>query len=185
MAKRGRPSKFSQAIADKICERLATTDLGLEEVLEQIKAEDGISVSIMSVWRWEQAHPKFREQSAHARKMQAQLLHDRAQKFAREPLIGKVKKTVKTSEGIETTVTVSDNVERSKLLVQTTLRRAGQLDSKKYGEKVTLGGDPDNPINHKIDGSELLEKILKGATAGKRETNEIPTQEQEVRDISR
>jgi hypothetical protein len=33
---------------------------------------------------------------------------------------------------------ISDNVERSKLIVQTMLKRAGQLDAKKYGEKLDL-----------------------------------------------
>lgn len=136
--KAGRKSSYSQEIADAICERLATTELGLEEILDQIKAELGHTVSIMAVWRWRHALPEFEEQYMSARRMQAQLLHDRAQKYARQALIGRIEKTVETPKGTETHVTIADNVERSKLLVQTTLKRAGQLDCTKYGDKVAL-----------------------------------------------
>jgi hypothetical protein len=57
-------------------------------------------------------------------------------------LIGEVVKEINyPAEGekparIERTVTVADNVQRSQLIVQTTLKRAGQLCSKKYGDKV-------------------------------------------------
>jgi hypothetical protein len=30
----------------------------------------------------------------------------------------------------------------------------------KYGEKVAVGGDPGNPIQHKVDTSELIERIV-------------------------
>jgi len=134
----GRPSTYTQAMADKICERLASSEMGMEEVLEEIRLTDGWAPSVQTVWNWEDSHPEFFEQSARARVRQARLLHDRAQKYAREPLIGRIEKTVVTDKGEEKHITVSDNVERSKLLVQTTLKRAGQLDCKKYGEKVAL-----------------------------------------------
>lgn len=135
--KAGRPSSYSQEMADAICDRLATTELGLEEILERIKADFGHTVSIMAVWRWRRANEDFKAQFEDARKMQAQLLHDRAQRYAREPLIGRIEKTVDTPKGTETHITIADNVERSKLLVQTTLKRAGQLDGK-YGDKLDL-----------------------------------------------
>ena len=30
----------------------------------------------------------------------------------------------------------------------------------KYGDKIAVGGDPGNPVKHKIDGGELIERIL-------------------------
>ena len=136
--KAGRKSSYSPEMAEAICDLLATTEYGLEEILAMIKADLGHTVSIMAVWRWRRAQPEFEEQYSTARKMQAQLLHDRAQMYARQPLIGKIEKTVETPKGLETHVTIADNVERSKLLVQTTLKRAGQLDCTKYGDKLDL-----------------------------------------------
>ncbi len=136
----GRPSTFDPEIADKICERIATSELGLEQVLDEIRLTDGWAPSTTTVWRWMNANEEFRNQSVHARTIQSELLHDRAQIQAQTPLIGVIEKTVQTGSGddskTETTRTVSDNVERSKLIVQTTLKRAGQLNPKKYGERV-------------------------------------------------
>jgi hypothetical protein len=139
-----KPTTYTQEIADQICERLATSELGLEDVLEEIRLKTGYAPDPSTVWYWRKKHPEFREQESDARHRQAQLLHDRAQKYAREPLIGRIERTITKADGSEeTTVTVADNVERSKLLVQTTLRRAGQLDGQRYGDKmdVSLGGE--------------------------------------------
>jgi hypothetical protein len=82
--------------------------------------------------------------------MQAELLHDRAQLAAQNALIvHTTRETVNAKGETETVTTVSDNVERSKLIVQTMLKRAGQLDSKRYGEKVQqeIVGKDGGPIS--------------------------------------
>ena len=136
----GRPTEYTQQLGEKICERIATSELGLEQVLAEIELTDGYAPGLTSVWRWKQANEEFRKQYLRAREDQAELLHDRAQQIAQNALIGHVTRTVVTGEGenakTETTTTISDNVERSKLIVHTTLKRAGQLDSKRYGEKI-------------------------------------------------
>lgn len=130
----GRPSiPFDQAMCDEICERIATSELGLEQVLVERKAAGLSCVSSTTIYKWLVANPEFAEQSARARRMQAELLHDRAQQVAQTPLVGKV---IRDDEKNGRTETTSDNVERSKLIVQTLLKRAGQLDPKKYGDKV-------------------------------------------------
>lgn len=164
---RGRkPFPFDAEMANAICERIATTELGLEEVLAERKKARKSCVSSTTIYKWLTQYPEFAERSARARKMQAELLHDRAQKYARDPLIGKIVKVTTGPDGQETVTTIADNVERSKLIVQTTLKRAGQLDAKKYGERVTLGGDKDNPIAHTVDTGDLIERIVgnRGAT---------------------
>ena len=143
----GRPSKYSRELAARICERISTTELGLEQVLAEIREQDGEAPTSTSVYRWLEKHQSFREQSARARRMQAELLHDRAQIAAQQPLIGKIV----TEGGKDGTITKTcDNVERSKLIVQTLLKRAGQLDPKKYGEKTQLTGDGGGPIETKV-----------------------------------
>lgn len=129
----GRPSIYTQELADKICDRIATSEMGLEQVLEEIRLTDGEAPSTTTIYRWLEENSEFREQSARARRMQAELLHDRAQIAAQTPLIGH---SVKDSAKDGRTTTTGDNVERSKLIVQTMLKRAGQLDPKKYGDRV-------------------------------------------------
>jgi len=149
----GRPSiPFDQELADFICERIATTELGLEQVLQERKDANRSSVSSTTIYKWLNEFPEFAEQSARARKMQAELLHDRAQIIAQTPLIGKIESVKETKDGTFAETRIADNVERSKLIVQTLLKRAGQLDAKKYGDRVdmNLGGQNGNPIQAAI-----------------------------------
>lgn len=103
-----------------------------------VRSEFGDAPSTVTVQTWRKTYPEFREAYKDARDQQAELLHDEAQRVAREPLPGIVEKTVIKPDGREIHTTSSDNVERSKLLVQTLLKRAGQLAPSKYGEKVDL-----------------------------------------------
>lgn len=153
----GRPEmEFDQELADAICERIATTELGLEQVLEERRVASLSSVSSTTIYKWLNLNQEFAEQSARARKMQAELLHDRAQIAAQTPLIGKVEK-VSDKDG--TTVTISDNVARSQLIVQTMLKRAGQLDAKKYGESMKhTGADGEGPVQFTITRAGAKEK---------------------------
>jgi alanyl-tRNA synthetase len=148
----GRPTKYNRVIASRICERIATTELGMEQVLAEIKKQDGSAPNAVTIWRWQEAHEEFRKESARARRMQAELLHDRAQLAAQQPLIGEITETVEGPKGSETRVRVADNVERSKLIVQTLLKRAGQLDAKKYGDKLQaeMSGEGGGPIQMSI-----------------------------------
>jgi hypothetical protein len=139
--------------------------MGMEEVLEEIRLTDGWAPTVQTVWNWEDTHPEFFEQSARARTRQARLLHDRAQKYAREALIGRIETTEVKPDGTEVrTVKIADNVERSKLLVQTTLKRAGQLDCKKYGDKVQteVSGPNGGAIQHEIRGMKAARAALYG-----------------------
>jgi len=146
----GRPSiPFDPELAQSICESLATSEQGLEDVLDELRVIRGkqITPGLTTIYKWLEENPEFAESSARARRFQAQLLHDRAQKVAREAMIGRIEKTVVSEKGSESQVTIADNVERSKLLVQTLLKRAGQLDAKKYGEKLQhAGASGDGPI---------------------------------------
>ena len=133
------PFQFDAELAQSICDRLATSEQGLEDILDELRVlrgEEKITPGLTTIYKWMDENKEFAESSARARKFQAQILHDRAQRVAREPLIGRIEKTVITDKGSESQTTVADNVERSKLIVQTLLKRAGQLDSKKYGDKV-------------------------------------------------
>lgn len=158
-----RPSiPFDQELADYICERIATTELGLEQVLQERKAENLSCVSSTTIYKWLIEYPEFAERSARARKMQAELLHDRAQIVAQTPLIGEITTEKSVNIGGEavpvTERKIADNVERSKLIVQTMLKRAGQLDAKKYGDAVKHTGEDGGPIQFVVTRAGSKEK---------------------------
>lgn len=151
--------KINRRMMTEIFERMATSDLGYEQIMSERKKAHKSFISTRTVYRWLDADEALRHQAARAKDEQADLLHYRAQQQAAHPLIGTVKRTETSPDGKKIIITVSDNVERSKLLVQTTLRRAGELAPKKYGRN-TPGESPDNPIHIKVDREEILGKLL-------------------------
>jgi hypothetical protein len=72
-------SQYSDAIAEKICERIVTSDYGLEQVCA---ASDLPCAS--TVYKWLQQHDSFAEQYARARELQAHTQHDRGVRDALE-----------------------------------------------------------------------------------------------------
>lgn len=107
----GRPSGFSQEIADRICERL-----GDGESLRSICRDDEMPSTSM-VCRWLADNTAFREQYAHARELQADALFDDILDIAD----GK-----------------SADVQRDRLAVDARKWMAGKLRPKVYGDKLDL-----------------------------------------------
>ena len=123
---------YDPHIAEVIWERIAQNDIGLDAVLHEL-ATQGIAVPSRSTWyEWLKNEPSMADKSARAREMQADYLAGLAVREATTARIGERVKTDAT--GVE--ITTGDNVERSKLIVQTYLRRAGQLAPKVYGERI-------------------------------------------------
>jgi len=130
------PFQFDQAIADRICELLATTSKGLAAILEYLtdnKEFDKVP-STATVYKWLESTPSFAESSARARLLQADTLADLAMKVAETPIVGTTTQDMEWGVSTKT----SDNVQRSQLIVQTILKRIGQLNNKKYGEKLDM-----------------------------------------------
>lgn len=60
--KAGRPSKYSQEIADAVCAEMI-------DGYDMIEACERVGVSKVSVWRWMTTHPEFEVQCARAREI--------------------------------------------------------------------------------------------------------------------
>jgi hypothetical protein len=124
----GRPSiPFNPELATEICDRLSCSDKALSEVLDEL----GNPISEWMFYKWQRENEDFAKESAHARDSQGFYLADKAIIESRTSRIGQVSKVGPKGEEI----TVSDNVERSKLIVQTYFKRAGQLN-KALSEKI-------------------------------------------------
>lgn len=129
----GRPSVFTQEIADEICERL-----GRGESLRSITRgeRDDFIPSETTVRRWlsgdEDWNESFRRQYAHARDVQADTIFDEILDIADEP----------ATDGVE--------VQRNRLRVDARKWAASKLAPKKYGDKLELSGGTSN-VNANVD----------------------------------
>jgi hypothetical protein len=119
----GRPSDYTQATADEICERLSEG-----ESLRAICLDDNMPHKA-TVFRWLAANEEFRDQYARARESQADVLVD---------------EMIYIADGKHG----GEDVQRDRLSVDARKWAASKLKPKTYGDKVKhVGGDEgDNPI---------------------------------------
>ncbi|MFP5230788.1 MAG: hypothetical protein ACLGXA_24490 [Acidobacteriota bacterium] len=157
----GRPEvPCDPTMAAKICLLLSTTTLGLERVLKRIEEEDGKAPSLATVYRWREGDQAFREAYARARQDQADVLFDFAQAEAETARIGTVTKEVKGEKSSSTTIS-SDNVQRSNLICEVSMKRAAHLNPKKYSEKAIATDDAPVKIQVEIVGVPQVGRKLK------------------------
>lgn len=123
----GRPSEYTQEVADIICERLADG-----ESLRQICLDEDLP-SRATIFRWLASHSVFSDQYARARELQAETLFDEMIHIADTPVIGQ--KSVSKATGLE--ITEADMIEHRRLQIDARKWVLGKLKPKKYGEKIT------------------------------------------------
>lgn len=123
----GRPTKFRQDLADKICERVASSS----DSLRLICSENKIDYS--TVKRWLISNEDFCAQYARAKEQQADHMAEEMLDIA-DDNTQDIKKIMKGGEVIEIEDTEVTN--RSKLRVETRKWLAGKLKPKKYGDKL-------------------------------------------------
>ncbi len=156
--KKGRPSLYTDALAAKICRRLAEG-----ETLRAI-CRDGAMPAISTVmgWLFNGKHQDFSEQYARAREMQADALFDEALEIA-DAASGDwaVDKDGKKTLDHE-------HVQRSRLRVDTRKWAAGKLAPKRYGDKLQHTGEGGGPIRTEVDltgiPTDVLRELRKLAT---------------------
>jgi len=127
----GRPSKYSQTIADKICEQISTTCKGLVTIC---KSKGMPSTVTVYAWLNDPEHNDFLNNYRRARETQADILADEIITIADTCRIGK--KIINKPTGIETTE--GDMVERSRLMIDARKWKASKLAPKKYGDKLDV-----------------------------------------------
>lgn len=136
----GRPSAFSQAQADLICEEIANG-----RSLRSICADPSMP-SKAAVFRWLAAHETFRDQYARAREAQADALADEILDIADD---GKGD-TYVDEDGHERTD--HEVIARSRLRVDARKWVAAKLKPRVYGDRIAteLSGVEGRPIEHRV-----------------------------------
>lgn len=113
MAKQGRQSSYTQAVADEICERIA-----LGESLRKISADERMP-SLRTIMNWRATNESFMQQYAHAKEDQAETYEEMMLETAKQ----------------------EKDVARARLIVDTMKWTASKLKPKKYGDKVDMTSD--------------------------------------------
>jgi len=134
-APRGRPSSFSQEVADEICERLSQG-----EPLRQICRDDRMP-AWQTVYGWKAAHEEFSKRIASAREAGFDAIAEECLDIADETAFD----TVSTEHGDRAN---TEWISRSKLRVETRLKLLAKWDPKRYGDKITqeLTGANGGPV---------------------------------------
>ena len=123
-APRGRPSTFSQEVADEIITRLSKG-----EPLEKICRDDHLP-PVRTVNHWKEASAAFMADIAHAREAGFDALAAECLDIADET-------TFDTIIGENGDKPNTEWISRSKLRIDTRLKLLAKWDPKRYGEKIT------------------------------------------------
>jgi hypothetical protein len=152
----GRPSRFTQKIADEICARLAKG-----EPLAEICRDERMP-AVRTVSDWKRAHERFSADFARAREEGFDQIATDCLRIADDG----VNDTYLDEEGNKRTDT--DVIQRSKLRIETRLKLLAKWDPKRYGDKVDInhGGQDGNPIkteaNVTVTAEEAYKRLING-----------------------
>lgn len=156
----GRPSIYSQELANRICDRIADG-----ESMRSICREEGMPDK-RTMLRWLNANAEFRTQYAHAREEQADNLVEEILDIADDGW----NDTYLDDEGNKRTD--HDVIARSRLRVDARKWIAAKLAPKKYGDKLAIGGADDLPPIKGMSDEELEAKIAALAAAANHDGGE-------------
>lgn len=139
----GRPSTFSDDIAESICERLA----GGESLLS-ICASDPMPPQSV-VFQWLSKQPQFAENYARARQFWADAEFERIMSIADTPQVG-IKTETDAKGGVKTIE--GDMIEHRRLQVDTRKWALARMSPRKYGDRIQaeLTGQGGGPITLNI-----------------------------------
>jgi hypothetical protein len=133
----GRPSGFSQQLADAICARLAVGD----SVREICRDEEMPSISM--VFRWIAEYDSFREQYARAKQAGVEAMAEEIIDIADNGSNDWMERNDKDNAGW---LYNGEAARRSQIRIDARKWLLSKLAAKKYGDKLSVGGDPDAPL---------------------------------------
>jgi hypothetical protein len=138
----GRPSDYTPEIAEAICERLSLGD-SLREV-----CKDDSMPARSTVFRWIGKHPEFSDQYAKAKEAGVEVLADELIDIADNSTNDYMEIASENGE-CESYKLNGENIQRSKLRVDTRKWVLSKLCAKKYGDSISVGGKKGEPIETK------------------------------------
>jgi len=128
MANRGRPSKYSEELADQICEMTANSSKGLDTICESL------GISRQTAVNWFDEHPDFFVKYTRAKKSQAYFLAEEIVKISDDAQ----NDILQTEMGSQANHAA---VQRARLQVDTRKWVASKLLPKVFGDKIDVTSD--------------------------------------------
>ncbi len=113
----------------------------------------------------------FSTQYTHARDIGLDCLNDRLLEIAETPVIGE-KRVQKADGSIE--ITTGDTVDRSRLAADTIKWRLSKMAPKKYGDRLAIAGDKENPLEVHTAGIEMLTARIDSLIARRAKSGTTP-----------
>ncbi len=154
----GRPSSFTQEIADEICSRLSSG-----EPLRDICRDEHIP-AWRTIYDWKDANPEFSARFARAREIGYDALAAECLEIADTPEQGQ--ETTTKPDGTQE-VRTGDMLGHRKLKIETRLKLLAKWHPQKYGDKqqVELGNKPGESFKTDVHVSpeEAYKKMLDGS----------------------
>ncbi|MBX3498117.1 MAG: terminase small subunit protein [Alphaproteobacteria bacterium] len=144
----GRPTKFTQKLAETICKRIAQG----ESLRTIVKDDDMPCAATVFTWLLDPAKKDFLEQYETARNVQAELMFEELLEIADNGEHDELERT--TSDGDTYTVPNTEYMQRSRLRVDTRKWYLSKVLPKKFGDKIAHVGPNDGPIQ--VEGVEIV-----------------------------
>ncbi len=159
--KAGRPSKFTEALAARLCERLAEGNS-----LRSICRDDAMpAISTVMGWLFDGNHDEFSEQYARAREAQAEVRADEIIEIA-DDAAGDL-----TTDKDGKEIVSHEHIQRSRLRVDTRKWVASKLLPKRYGDKLQHTGEGGGAVSHEHKRAPELHELIE-RTLGRPAKNE-------------
>ena len=167
--KTGRPSSYTKEIAQQMCELLS----------EGVPLREICRMEGMPAWRtvydWMYRDDALGEEGvglsaafARARDIGYEAMAEECLIIADTPKWGQ--KQVMSDDG--STTTIEDMLGHRKLQIETRLKLLAKWNPKKYGDKVQVGGDPENPLEVKNEAMDILAAAVKNLELKRQTANE-------------
>lgn len=130
---KGRPSKYTQDLADAICERLA-----MGESMRTV-SKDETMPAMSTMFKWLRENDKFSEQYARAKQESADAMAEEILDIADDGTNDW--ETIEFENGYEKEVINHEVLARSRLRVDTRKWLMAKMKPKKYGDKLDVTSD--------------------------------------------
>ena len=129
---RGRPTNYTEALAEEICDRLASGESLLHMCHDDHIPAQGV------IFQWLRKHESFREKYAIARQYWAEAEFEKLMQIADTPQVGIKTKTVE-SEGKVTNETISmDMTDHRRLQVDARKWALARMNGRRFGDKASV-----------------------------------------------
>ena len=147
----GRPTLYTQELADIVCERLANG-----ESMRSVARDDSMP-AMSTLFKWLRDIKAFSEQYTRAKEESANALFEDLLDIADNSTNDYMTRQSKSGEDYESVN--PEAIARSRLRVDTRKWALSKLMPKKYGERIAVAGEPENPLT-------MIIKEIAGSTLG-------------------